>query len=186
MAADQRIDRFLADNPFVAAAGYVVIVLALIATAWLSVSSLNTRRATVQAAEDMLARLEGRRTQPGLSPTIAQPAAPTGSVFLEGPTVTVAAAALLQRIATAVNKLGGNVLSSQIEMKDATSKERAIGLIASCEIEQARLQDLLYDIEAGMPFLFIDQLVIQGPSGEAGEGSRLRVLMSVSGHWEGT
>jgi general secretion pathway protein M len=36
-----------------------------------------------------------------------------------------------------------------------------------------------------MPFLFIDQLAVQGPQAPGGEsGSRLRVLISVSGQWQ--
>ena len=40
-------------------------------------------------------------------------------------------------------------------------------------------------LEAGMPFLFIDQLVAQGPAvpGATPEG-KLRVLISVSGQWQ--
>jgi general secretion pathway protein M len=48
------------------------------------------------------------------------------------------------------------------------------------------LQELLYDLEAGMPFLFVDQLVVQTPTAEAGEQPvRLRVLLGVSGQWRG-
>ena len=38
-----------------------------------------------------------------------------------------------------------------------------MSLIASCEVDQPALQQLLYDIEAGMPFLFVDQLEAQAP-----------------------
>jgi general secretion pathway protein M len=48
------------------------------------------------------------------------------------------------------------------------------------------VQPLLYDLEAGMPFLFIDQLVVQAPQAGTGEeGSRMRVLLAVSGQWQG-
>ena len=43
-------------------------------------------------------------------------------------------------------------------------------MIASCEIEQPQLQQLLYDLEAGMPFLFVDQLVVQTPLTASGSG----------------
>jgi general secretion pathway protein M len=45
---------------------------------------------------------------------------------------------------------------------------------------------MLYEIEAGMPFLFIDQLVVQTPnvSSDSGTG-RLRILLAVSGQWRG-
>jgi general secretion pathway protein M len=48
------------------------------------------------------------------------------------------------------------------------------------------LQQLLYDLEAGMPFLFIDQLVVQTPTAASGPGSgKLRILLTVSGQWRG-
>jgi len=37
-----------------------------------------------------------------------------------------------------------------------------------------------------MPFLFVNQLAIQTGQGNAGaEGGRLRVLLAVSGQWQG-
>src|SRR5271166_3591323 len=50
--------------------------------------------------------------------------------------------------------LGGNVLSSQIDLQGPHSAEGFIGLTESLEIDQASLQPLLYDLEAGMPYLF--------------------------------
>jgi general secretion pathway protein M len=54
-------------------------------------------------------------------------------------------------------------------------------------MEQPALQKLLYDLEAGMPFLFVDQLVVQAPVTltTSGDG-RLHVLIAVSGQWQGT
>jgi general secretion pathway protein M len=52
------------------------------------------------------------------------------------------------------------------------------------------LQQLLYDLEAGMPFLSVDQLAVQAPTVAAGASNgtgpgKLRVLISVSGQWQG-
>jgi general secretion pathway protein M len=50
------------------------------------------------------------------------------------------------------------------------------------------LQKLLYDLEAGMPFLFVDQLDVQVPQttalNESGSG-RIKVVLGVSGQWQG-
>jgi general secretion pathway protein M len=157
----------------------------LLAVAGIALSSIGERRASVQAAENMLAQLEGRTLHgsgDGRSP-IGD--APAGSPFLEGQTLTVAGAALLQRVGGAVNRIGGNILSSQVELQKADSKDGWIGLVVSCEIEQAALQQLLYDLEAGMPFLFIDQLVVQAPVAGV-EKSQTRVLLAVSGLWGGS
>ena len=108
--------------------------------------------------------------------------APAGSPFLQGETLNVAAASLLQRVGAAVRRVNGNVLSSQVDLSDARSKQGWAGLVVSCEIEQASLQPLLYDIEAGMPFLFIDQLVIETPT-VGTNSNHMRIVLSVSGQW---
>jgi general secretion pathway protein M len=78
------------------------------------------------------------------------------------------------------------VLSSQVDVQDAPSKSGLVSLVASCEVAQADLQKLLYDLEAGMPYLFIDQLVVQVPDTVTREeGGRLRVVLGVSGQWRG-
>jgi general secretion pathway protein M len=167
----------------VAALLYVALVTLMIATAWSAIASLGDRQVTVRAAEEMLAQLGGR-TPAGKHARPGFGAAPAGSPFLEGQTVTVAGAALLQRIAGAVSKVGGNVLSSQVELQKADAKDGWIGLVVSCELEQSRLQPLLYDLEAGMPFLFVDQLVVQAPVVGV-EESRMRILLAVSSKWGG-
>jgi general secretion pathway protein M len=54
-------------------------------------------------------------------------------------------------------------------------------------MEQPALQKLLYDLEVGMPFLFVDQLDVQVPQTTAtNEGAgRIRVVLGVSGQWQG-
>jgi general secretion pathway protein M len=85
-----------------------------------------------------------------------------------------------------VTKFGGNVLSTQLDLQGTPSRTGFLSMIASCEIDQSELQKLLYDLEAGMPFLFIDQLVVQPPLTSTGTGGgRLRVLLAVSGQWPG-
>ena len=185
MNGDHAIDRYLKRYPALAVLGYVAVVGVMLLLVWVAVSDLMERKRTVDAAADMLARLEGRGPAAGKSEdgTTAGPA-PPGSPFLEGQTVTVAGAALLQRVAGAVTKVGGNVLSSQVELQGSQSKNGFVSLVASCEMDHTALQGLLHDIEAGMPFLFVDQLVAQAPV-SASEGGRTRVLLAVSGLWPG-
>jgi len=180
---DHRIDKFLARYPAVAATAYVAVVLVLGVVAWMATADLLDRRAAAAQAEELLAQLE--RGRPGAA-TPREADAPQGSPFLEGQTVTVAGAALLQRVAGAVTRANGSVLSSQVDVKEAQQKAGLISMVASLEITQPDLQKLLYDIEAGMPYLFVDQLSVQAPDTVTrGEGGRLRVVMGVSGQWQG-
>jgi general secretion pathway protein M len=186
MTQDHPINRYLTRYPIAAVAIYGGVVFMLLFTAWVGVADISERRTAVAGATEMLARLEGRSAPSVADVDPLSGPAPTGSPFLEGQTVTVAGAALLQRVASAVTRFGGNVLSSQVELEGSEAKNGYIALIASCEIEQPALQQLLYDLEAGMPFLFVDQLVAQAPVPTAdAKGQRMRVLLAVSGLWPG-
>jgi general secretion pathway protein M len=187
MSADHTLERWFTRYPALAVLGYVAAIAVLGVVTFVAFADIYDRGVALTAATDMLDRLEGRKAALGGGATSGE--APPGSPFLEGHTVTVAGAALQQRVTGAVGKLGGNVLSSQVDLQGTLSKEGFVGLIASCEIDQPALQQLLYDLEAGMPFLFVDQLVVQAP--EAGTGQeatkgRMRVLLGVSGQWQGT
>lgn len=184
MNQDATLARVLA-RPLPAAIAYIALMTLLLFLTASSVIDMLGRRAAVAATAEMLDQLDGRKPASRRGPA-ADVTAPTGSPFLDGATVTVAGASLLQRVTAAVTRLGGNVQSSQIDLQGTQSKSGFITMVASCDIDQPGLQKLLYDIEAGMPFLFVDQLVVQAPPSFAttGEG-RLRILLAVSGQWQG-
>jgi general secretion pathway protein M len=172
-------------TPLPAAAIYLGVLCLLLFVAADALIDVLGQRADVAASAAMLEQLEGRR--PASLGGQGSTSGPAGSPFLEGATVTVAGAVLLQRVTAAVTRLGGTVLSSQVDLQGTQSKSGFLSIIASCDIDQPGLQRLLYDLEAGMPFLFVDQLVVQAPASfaAAGEG-KLRILLTVSGQWQGS
>jgi general secretion pathway protein M len=171
------------NSPIVATVLYVGFLAALLSITISSISDVVDLRGQVSAASNMLEQLDGRRSPAARNGDVM---VPSGSPYLEGATVTVAGANLLQRVAGAVVKLGGNVLSTQLDVQGTPARNGLLSMIASCEIEQSQLQPLLYDLEAGMPFLFVDQLEVQTPLSDSGsENGKLRVLLAVSGQWRG-
>jgi general secretion pathway protein M len=173
-------------RPLLATLAYVAAVVVLVVMAWSGVADILERRQTIAAASDLLAQLEGRKPSPLSKGGATATQVPTGSPFLEGQTLTVAGAALLQRVADAVAKVGGNVLSSQVDVQGVQSKDGFVSVLASCELDHTALQRLLYDLEAGMPFLFLEQVVAQSPqSGNPQDGGRMRLLLAVTGRWQG-
>jgi general secretion pathway protein M len=177
--------RLVTSSPLLASVTYLGLVIVLLFIVVTSISDVIDQRSEVSASASMLEQLEGhhaaaRQNGPG------EAGMPAGSAYLEGATVTIAGATLLQRVASAVAKVGGNVLSTQLDVQSPSSKPGFLSMMASCEIEEAELQKLLYDLEAGMPFLFIDQLVIQTPTTASGsQTGKLRILLGVSGQWRG-
>ena len=185
MTAKSILHSYPARYPYAAVAGYVVLVAAFLITVWVAVADILERRAVLADSRDILNRLEARQQNRSAADSAAGEV-PAGSPFLGGETITVAGAALLQRVASAITQVGGSVQSSQVDLQGQQSKDGFVTLVISCEMEQPSLQKLLYDLEAGMPFLFIDQLVVQGPQSSAVAGAaRMRVLIAVSGQWKG-
>jgi general secretion pathway protein M len=179
-------DRYVLRNPAMATGLYACIVVACLATTWAALADLYNRHAALAAATEMLDQLEGRKQRSAASIETQGPTRPPGSPLLEGPTITVAGASLLQRVATAITRVGGQALSSQVDLQGPQAKDGYVSVSMSCELEQPALQKLLYDLEAGMPFLFVDQLTVEATTNSnAALGTRLRVLLSVSGQWQG-
>lgn len=185
MKPTNKIEAYLTRFPIIAAICYVVVVAAFLATTWSYVSDYLDRQQVLATTGNILSHLEGRK--PSSSPANATGTVSlTGSPVLEGPTVTVAGAALLERVAGAVARVGGNILSSQVDLQGAQSKNGFVRVSIDCEVDQPSLQQLLYDLEAGMPFLFVDQLVAQVSETAANMPQpKTHASILVSGQWQG-
>jgi general secretion pathway protein M len=184
MSTGHAITRTLTRSPLIAVVLYVVVIGGLLTMAGAAVLNILDHQRALAQTSDLLDQLQGRRARgAGTSPL-----APPGTPFLEGPTVTVAGATLLQRVAAAVGNVGGTIQSSQVDLLGTQAKDGFVGLLVSCEMEQPALQKLLYDLEVGMPFLFVDQLDVQVPQTTAADESgtgKIRVVLGVSGQWQG-
>jgi general secretion pathway protein M len=182
MSANHPIDRYILRYPYLSALIYVALVVALTLAALFAVLDIAERHRAVSASAEVLARLERRAPSFVSASAWNSDLVPAGSPFLEGQTVTLASAALLQQITAAITGVGGRVISSEVAPRGERSGEGFVRVVANCDLEEGALQHLLYDIEAGMPFLFIDQFVVEAP---ANEGGRMHVVLGVSGLWLG-
>jgi general secretion pathway protein M len=188
MSSANVLTRFLTRSPLIAVVLYIAVAGGLLGAAGIALSDIVEHQRALEQTSDLLDQLRGRKPRGGaVSSFVAEH---PGTPFLEGPTVTVAGATLLQRVAAAVAGVGGTIQSSQVDaLNSAEAKDGSVGLVVSCEMEQPSLQKVLYDLEAGMPFLYIDQLDVQVPQttalSETGSG-RIRVVLGVSGQWQGS
>lgn len=180
MISSQLMQRYLARYPSLSGLIYVALVVILCLTALFSLTDIIELYRARNASLELLARLDGRAHISSNESSMTTDSWPPGSPFLEGQTVTVANATLLQGITDIITHAGGTVASSGPQA--AQSKDGYVTAIANCEIEQAGLQQVLYQIEAGLPFLFIDQLTVQAPTLPT-ENGRMQVLLGVTGLW---
>jgi general secretion pathway protein M len=177
-------DHWLPRYRRLAVIAYAATLLLLAAAGLSPVIGLFDQISTRNTASARLVQLQARAQQ------LAEPSGPDavwppGSPFLEGSSATVASAALVEHAVNAVTQFGGTVLSSEVMARGPKPKDGFLRVVVNCELEQPALERLLYQLEAGMPFLFIDRLGVQSVTPEHAEGSRLRVMLEISGLWTG-
>src|ERR1700728_449104 len=111
MTVREAVERVLNYSPLVAASIYGAVVVVLLAMTWLALAGIYSGESALAETSSLLERLQGRKAAP-----LADGGTMTGSPFLEGPSVTVAGAALLQRAAGAITKANGTIQSSQVDV----------------------------------------------------------------------
>ena len=180
MMSSQAFAGYLTRFPGFAGGLYIVLVSGFCLTAVLAMHDIGQRYRTRNDSLELLNTLQNRTRGNSFELASSQPLQNT-SLFLEGPTTTLASAALLHRIAGAITRVGGSVVSTEIIPQGPDAKDGYLRATATCELEEATLQQLLYDIEAETPFLFIEQMLVQLPM--SAERDRLRVVLTVSALW---
>jgi general secretion pathway protein M len=177
---DSSIVRLFARSPKLPLAIYCGLFTCCLAITSFSVVHSFERYETYRDSLSRLVRLQQHPV--GQAPDSRLAAG--GSLVLEGSTATIASAALLQRVNGAVTGAGGTIASSEVEQGGVPSKDGYLKVITNFEMSQDGLQRVLHDLESGMPFLFIEQLLVQNIDNDA-DAARLRVPLAVSGLWIG-
>ena len=174
------VDRYLARYPKGSTLIYGATVFAMLLTSAFALVEIVRQYQALNAAAETLATFEQRKVN--IASDLTPNAQPAGSPFLEGPTVTVASASLLQQLTTALTRAGGSVISSEVDNQFTQSKDGFVRIRATGNIEQNGLQQLLYDLESGMPFVFVDQLSARIEM-EGKKDGLMRVSLGVTALW---
>ena len=99
----------------------------------------------------------------------------TAAGYLDGQNETLVAAALQERLKTAVVQTGGHLSSTQVLASAEKGQTRRVVVRGQMQMNIASLQRVLYTLESGAPYLFIDNLDVRpvvgprGPDSAAGD-----------------
>jgi len=184
MISIHSMDTLFKRYPSFAGLIYLALLVACGLTTVFKLTDLVDLYRARNASVDVISRFDAHNRSSSAAPGTNIDPWPPGSPFLEGKTATVASATLLQRLSSAIVRAGGTVISSEFQRQGAKSNDGYVTAMATIDLEQTALQKVLYEIEAGMPFLFIDQLVVQAPTLSAQSG-RMHIVLAVSGQWRG-
>jgi len=155
---------------------FALVALALVGASWTALS-LRDAEASVSDLGEQLAALQAREKR--LPAPLGRD--PIAAPSFEASTITQAGAALQQRVEAAIGAAKGRLVSSKADIESHAS-ERRISLAAELTIAEPDLQSLLYDLETGRPYLFVDAFEARGSEGPA-EGGVMHVSLSLSGQW---
>jgi hypothetical protein len=141
-----------------------------------AVQELSERRDTVE-------RLEARARADGPGRTITTAPA---SAFLDATTQGLAGAQLQAYLVQTAGAQQAAIISSGLEPTKREDTPDTIRLQATFEVGLVALQTILYRLESGTPYVFVEALSIQ-PAGAAGgrppEDPLLRATLSVRAFW---
>jgi len=108
----------------------------------------------------------------------------SAALFVQGSSVSIARAELLKRVSIQISSTGGNIVSSSLDQA-TNAGQRTATVKTDFTTENAQLQKLLYSLESGTPFLFVDRLTVRSDP-QSNTPHLLRVEMTVSGIWRET
>ena len=157
-------------------------LIALLLGAAVSVAlDLREAAANVAALDEQARALEARTRN--VAPRKGAEAA--ASPFVDAPSVTLAGAALQQRVEAAVAAAHGRLASSKVDVGGRTDARR-VALEAELTVAQPDMQKLLYDLETGQPYVFVVSFEARAPEKfDAQAPADMRVSLTVAGEWGG-
>jgi general secretion pathway protein M len=165
-------------RPLSALGAIAVIALAL-------GGALSTALALREARADVAALAEQDRALRAHEKLLAPPPGrdPNVAPLFEARTITQAGANVQQRLEAAITKAHGRLMSSKVEVAPRQD-ERRVDLTAELTVAEPDLQALLFDLEVGRPYLFVNALAARASESADDPQSRtMRVSLSVSGQW---
>lgn len=141
-------------------AGYRLVVAPV-------VTAYETTARSIEQSRMLLERYRGIAAQrEELAAGLAEheEVAAESTAYLEGPTGALAAAALQDHVGSVIARSGGELRSTRVlasEPVDEVAGVSRAGLRLDLGVDVEGLERLLYDLESGEPFLFIDQITIR-------------------------
>jgi hypothetical protein len=172
----------LSRQQIISVASLVLLALTCIATIGVLFETRAVALRELTERRDGLERLETRVRQNAGRPIAAAPPA----AFIEAPTQGLASAALQAHLAQlAETQHAGLVLSGEETAKREDAPD-TIRLQATLDMNMKALRALLYRLESGTPYVFLDALTVQPASaaaGRAAEDPLLRATLSYRALW---
>ncbi len=180
------------DRDAIIALGALFLLLAVsVAAPALALKARSDAAQALADEQDLFARFQAAHARPGGGKANASHdlgAAPE-SAFLNAQTQGLASAQLQAYLSQLVLAQRASLASSGGEQSNRPDAPDTVRLQATLEIRYDALQTLLYRLEAGTPYVFVDSMVVQPPTttaSRAGNGDAMKVTLNLRSLWHKT
>lgn len=160
---------------------FVLLLLALVSLTGISLQSRADAGRESSERREMLSRLEARLRASAGRPTAAPPAA-----FLDASTPGLASAQLQSYLGQLAGDKNASLVSSGGETAKRDDAPDTVRIQATLDMNMLSLRAMLYQLESGTPYVFVDALSVQPVNATAGasvEDPLLRTTLSLRALW---
>jgi hypothetical protein len=166
----------------------LLFIIVLVSTTAFTWSMISAKQSEIEARQTQLEALKRRAAQP--TPGSGGPARTVEPFFAEG--FALAANELQQRVVGLIENAGGTLVTVGIDppvIADDDSGRRVV-VQAVAELSNDSLQEVLYQLEAETPFVFVENLLVSrvvprgsGDAEAAPTSPRLSVDLRAAGYF---
>jgi general secretion pathway protein M len=160
---------------------FVLLLVALVSVTGISLQSRADAGRESSERREMLSRLEARLRASAGRPTAAPPAA-----FLDASTPGLASAQLQSYLGQLAGDKNASLVSSGGEAAKRDDAPDTVRIQATLDLNMRSLRAVLYQLESGTPYVFVDALSVQPVNATAGgsiEDPLLRTTLSLRALW---
>ena len=160
---------------------FVLLLVALVSVTGISLQSRADAGRESSERREMLSRLEARLRVNAGRPIAAPPAA-----FLDGSTPGLASAQLQSYLGQLAGDKNASLVSSGGEAAKRDDAPDTVRIQATLDLNMRSLRAVLYQLESGTPYVFVDALSVQPVNATAGgsiEDPLLRTTLSLRALW---
>ena len=155
-----------------------VVALAFGLAGWTALSIYDAHE-NIDSLKEQSAALEARERRASRLTGLVRDASP----LIEAKSVTLAGAALQQRLEASIASARGRLVSFKLDVAPR-GDERQVVLAVELAIAEPDLQTLLFDLETGHPYIFVEAVEARAPEATQ-QDAAMRVSLRVSGQWSG-
>lgn len=161
----------------------ILAIFAIIAGGILPlIDSFSEADRRITTLEEQLARFAERRQTPSAQPGITV----VDRVFLEGSSEAIASAALQDLVESAVLETGGRMDSLRSDAAVPFEEGVQLPITAEFSTDAAGLQQLLWRLETGQPYLILNSLTARRETRQSvDEGDQIGIRLTLFGFYRG-